>query len=690
MIQATDIQPLIVYTTAELAQATHAWKYEVPVIADVETFGLDPKDGKLLGVALCSAEKPTEPVYVALQWFVFQNSTWKTNPEIEKLVTYLKVCFSEVQLVGHNYAYDKLWLDSVLQTDTKWKACTRVMWHMSAAPAGPKPYGLKDAQVELLGWSARGDSEINEQIKARGGSPGPDKYLADLDVLGKYACLDAGSTALLYNYVTPFFDKHEYWWLMGEMVKYSWLLQVNTEQGVKVDRDALEAQVEALSHTKKAYESLFLELSSKYVDRLERRWREDRASRYQPTPQGQAAKEKFLSSWSMQERFLISSDKDKQELFYEIMGLPVLVRTKKKMPSTAFDALLYTIKESGREDLKEAFEAYGIYENAETLLSSYAKSWLESVTRGRLNPRFNPCGTVSYRLSGFKPYLLNPPFEEHELMSCLYCDEGWEGVHADFVSVEPAVTAHYSQDPGLLKVFKEGKGDVYLDLALTLFPQDKGLREGYDPTAPVTAAVKEAFKTQRKVAKVIQLAVQYTGTKYTIQRNLSYAGFSTTLEEADLLVQAYWTHFRKVAVMNEALFRRFEKQGFLRNVVGRIIQVPTTVLIRKKDGSIWEKPIPRYKDLPNRFIQSSAHDLLSFWVLKIARLCKERNIQAKAVILDCHDSTSWQAPKGQVSALEQVFKDALAELNEEVRMTVPVKVEMKRFQTLAGLKGEER
>jgi DNA polymerase I-like protein with 3'-5' exonuclease and polymerase domains len=258
-------------------------------------------------------------------------------------------------------------------------------------------------------------------------------------------------------------------------------------------------------------------------------------------------------------------------------------------------------------------------------------------------------------------------------MSCLKCDEGWEGVHADFVSVEPAVTAHYSQDPSLLKVFRDGLGDVYLDLALTLFPDDKELKAGYSPQMPVTSVVKEKFKRQRKVAKIIQLAVQYTGTWRTVQRNLNLEGFPTTPVEASELVQAYWKHFYRVASMNEALFLKNIRDGYLRNVVGRIIRVP----------------YPRYKDLPNRFIQSSAHDLLSFWVIIINRMVREKGLRAKTVIIDCHDSTSWQAPKEEVQELETCFKEALTELNGLVRMSVPIKADFKRFITLAGLKGQE-
>jgi DNA polymerase I-like protein with 3'-5' exonuclease and polymerase domains len=660
--------------------------YTDEMVLDVETFGTDPKNGKLLGIALATMEIEPQPVYVALQWYDYKTSTWIVNPDYPAIVEYLAHKLPQLQLIGHNYAYDKSWIDHILSINSQWKACTRLMWHMSSAPAGPRGYGLKDAQVEVLGWASKGSDDLEAQVKARGGSlKEGGHYLADLSVLGHYACLDAASTALLYKELSPFFDQHDYWDFLAKMVEYSWLLQENTQYGIRVDRNHLEATLVQLTDTMKASESAFMEAMKVPIARMERHWKEHRATQYTIT----SAKERFLSNWDLQKKFKLSSNKHKQELFYTELQLPVMQDTEKGQPATGVDAIKAALQAANKPELAGIGELYESYESCETLINSFVKPWLANSGNGRLHPRFNPCGTVSYRLSGFKPYLLNAPFDEHQVMSSLTCDEGWEGVHADFASIEPCVTAHYSQDPTLLKIFREGKGDVYLDLARTLFPGDTALSTGYDPNAPCCSEIKERYKQQRKIAKIIQLAVQYTGTKFTVSKNLTFNGFPTTLAEADLLVKAYWKHFHKVAVMNEVLFRKFERDGLLRNVVGRIIRVPTTIAIKKKDGTIWNKPI-RYKDLPNRFIQSSAHDLLTMWVLKINEKVKRQGLKAKPVIVDCHDSTSWQAPKEEVVQLEQIFITALAELNDEVRMTVPVRMEMKRFQTLAGLKGDEK
>lgn len=638
------------------------------VVADVETFRTEPSNGKLLGVALSSPSMSNEGVYVALQWYDFKTSTWHANLELTEMRSLLANFLRNVRLIGHNYAYDKKWIDSFFGIDSTWHADTRLMWHMASAPLGPRGYGLKDAQVEILGWDAKGDVALAEQVEARGGFlKTGGHYLADLNTLGHYAALDAVSTAQLYTTFSEFFNRFDCWNLLGKMVRYSWLLEECTQAGIRVDKGALEGVITVLEDTHAAYEGLFFELAHDKIAALETIWREHRAAKYvQP-----AAKQNFLNNWSIQKKFNLSSDKDKRELLYDIYELPVVAQTDAGKPSTAQDVIAGIA--NLRPDLKEIIDAYLEANSTEALLNIFAKPWLGALDGGRLRPRFNPCGTVSYRLSGFKPYLLNAPFSELELMSCLTCDEGWEGVHADFVSVEPAVTAHYSQDPSLLKVFKTGLGDVYLDLALTLFPADTGLRQGYDPGLPVTSAIKKKFEKQRKIAKIIQLAVQYTGTEYTVAKNLSNSGIPTTRSEARELVQAYWKHFRKVKAMNDALFSLNRKKGYLRNVIGRVIRVP----------------YPDYKDLPNRFIQSSAHDLLSMWVLNIDSLVRERQVEAKPMIIDIHDATTWQVKKDQKGALVQIFKDALTQLNETYKLTVEIKAEIKTFHTLAGLKGDD-
>lgn len=633
------------------------------VAADTETWGKAwgrPETRRLLGISF-SPEKHSNGIdSIYLPYWVYSGGSWSmgidealaTSPSLQRILQ---------SSVGHNFTYDKRWLALYGHT-SNWIADTRIMWHLASAPSGPRPYGLKDAQKELLGWENTNEDELAANVKAKGGSlRNGDHYLADLDVLAKYACLDTYATMKLYKRLEGFFHRHDYWPMLCDIMAYNELLEVNTYQGVRVDVTSLQRAHKRLIGVKEAARGRFFKAIASEVAELEEDWRDRHAAKYKRAYNADI----YLKTPEKWERFNLNSDLHKRELFYNKLSFPVLEKTKGGKPSTAADSI--------KHNDHPAIAAYLKYEKANTLTTSFSGPYLGSVVDSRLHPGFNICGTVSYRLSGFKPYLLNAPFDAKQIMRTLHCDEGFIGVHSDLFSIEPCVTAHYSEDKGLLKVFRDGLGDIYLDLALFLFPNDKELHEGYNPYIPITKAIKERFNRQRKVAKVIQLAVQYTGTERTVARNLSKEGIPTTQGEARSYVDAYWKKFYKVADFNGRLKELNRRQGYLRNVIGRIIRVPD----------------PDYKDLSNRFIQSSAHDVLVLWVLEIYKLARGQGIDIKPILLDCHDSTSNMCPIGQADALKKVYQDALDNVVDSLNLSVKIKAEIKTFKTLAGLKNEE-
>lgn len=643
---------MIITTVQQLIDNTHGWDHIIA--CDTETH-----PDKLLGISISNGK---EAHYVPIHHWNKEKKQWEC-PSDRSLVDGMGMFLMDHALIGHNFTYDKNWLDRYYNISTVWMCDTRIMWHLSSAPSGPFSYGLKDAQVELLGWNTKGDVELKHNVEQHGGKlKDGDHYLADLDVLSKYAELDALSTYQVFNKLCPFFLEHDYTWMMDLMMEYNLLLDENTRSGVLVNREGMEKAHEQLLKKKEAAKKRFLKELQEPISSLEQDWADRKIASYKR----QYNKDRYRTHPEEWQRFNLNSDKDKRELFYDKLRNDVLYTTDSGRASVNGDAI---------KQMKGAFvESYLKYEKANTITSNFSSSYLKlSAVDSRLHPGFNVCGTVSYRLSGFKPYLLNAPFDERLIMKNLLCDPGYIGVHADLSAIEPTITAHYSDDPALVKVFRDGLGDIYLDLAKELFPNDKELQEGYDPNVPITKAIKERFSKQRKVSKVIQLAVQYTGTGHTVSKNLTKDGIPTTKEEADGYVRAYWSKFRKVKEFNYRLKETNKKQGHLRNVIGRIIRVPDV----------------EYKDLSNRFIQSSAHDILVLWVLEIYRRAKEEGIPIRPILLDCHDSTSNQVPLAHLESTKRIYAESLHSINEQLGLSVTVRAEVKTFNTLAGLKGDE-
>lgn len=652
----------VVKTRAHFKAVIKGWTGLLSV--DTETYGsfYEPSF-KVLGLSLSpeNANGGLEGIYISFNQYSFESKVW-CSPADRELVSFLKTWLPSQSLVGHNFTYDKRALQ-VAGIETNWVFDTRIGWHLSSAPAGPRPYGLKDLQKELLGWAESNDKELEQDVKSKGGSlKKGDHYLATLPILAKYACLDTYSTIEGYKAMHSWFMKHEYMPMMTRIMAYNQLLDDNTYRGIDVDKEGLLRAHSRLLQVKEASKRRFLKLVKKEVAELEMDWLEIRTSKLK-RPSAITLIRENQDRW---ERLNLNSDKHKRELFYRKLRFPILDKTDSGQASTSADSIKF--------NKHPAMESYLKYEKANTLSTSFTSAYLSSLdSNSRLHPGFNICGTVSYRLSGFKPYLLNAPFDEKAIMRHLRLEEGEIGVHADLSAIEPTLTAHYSEDPSLLKVFRDGLGDIYLDLALELFPNDKELQDGYDPHVPIDKAMKERFSRQRKVAKVIQLAVQYGGTGHTVAKNLTKDSIPTTVEEADNYVRAYWSKFSAVRRFNYQLSEVNRKDGLMRNVIGRIIRVPD----------------PDYKDLPNRFIQSGAHDVLMLWVLRIYELCKEYGIPIRPILLDCHDSTSNATDRENGPTLIKIYDEALADINKLLKLSVTIKAESKFFTTLAGLKGAE-
>lgn len=627
------------------------WIYKLgnsPVAVDVETRGTRPgSSAYLLGTAITGR----------LSWSFGQYISAYVPANID-ISFFLK--YSD-KIIGWNVPFDKTWLDYHYKVDTKWHADGRIMWYLQNNDPAIRGFGLKLAQKKLLGWSESNDKELEEHIKSKGGKiSNGDHYLADTSVLAFYACLDTYSTLLCYEKLSTFMDSMGYWQFAHSILEYGLLLKQSADQGLKTSEvDLIHAA--QLYKYKREQAGKELRIScEKEINAIEEAWKSKKAASFKRD----SNKQQYLDSPLLFRKFNPSSSQQRALLLHTMLEFPILERTETGMPKTD-RANISLIKHKGAAALLKYSEYKKIAEQAET--------YLKHVQDGRLYTNYDVCGTVSGRLAGFKPSLLNMPFSEDEVMSAFTVDEGYIGVHADLAAIEPCILAHYSGDPTLLKVYQDGMGDIYLDLDLDIFPNNLELKELYNPLTPVNPKIKEHFRDLRAVGKIIHLAVSYTGTYITVAKNLTKNGFPTTKGEAMALVKRYWTRFAKVKEFNNKLQQIYSDKGYLRNIVGRVVQVP----------DIYKK------DLMNRLIQSSAHDILCLWVMEIISQFKVHKVEWKHWLPDLHDSTTFQVLRGQEELARQCYETALLLVEREVYMSVPLRMEFKTCSSLAGIKGKD-
>jgi len=116
------------------------------------------------------------------------------------------------------------------------------------------------------------------------------------------------------------------------------------------------------------------------------------------------------------------------------------------------------------------------------------------------------------------------------LRSLFVAPEGWTFFTTDYSNIEMRCAANVSGEPEFIKEFLEGEGDFHALTASKVFPAFN------DPTTP-----KDVKKALRSLAKIINFALLYGGTEYTIYENMKKQKPDITWDECKKMVADYWS-----------------------------------------------------------------------------------------------------------------------------------------------------
>ena len=179
--------------------------------------------------------------------------------------------------------------------------------------------------------------------------------------------------------------------------------------------------------------------------------------------------------------------------------------------------------------------------------------------------------------------------KENVNLRCLFIAEpGWTFFSIDYSNVEVREAANLSGEPEYIKIFLEGDGDHH---ALTA---SKVFHGRYDnPQSPEYHA-----KSLRALAKIINFALQYGGTEYTIYENMSKKDPTITRELAAKMVADYWAAMPKFKEWCVLKAHRARTELVCETATGRVINFQSamdakrlrrpTELERKNVGKYWD------------------------------------------------------------------------------------------------------
>lgn len=380
-----------------------------------------------------------------------------------------------------------------------------------------------------------------------------------LSVLAEYACEDTYGTYLLYEKYRKLLEKEDLLKIHDRIeLPLTYVLRDMFVRGVRVDvplLKAMDAQLdkEILSVEKKIYEE------ANCV-------------------------------------FNLNSPKQKAEVLFDKMGLPCY----------------RTTKTGGRSTDSETFEMLDLegypigkylneYSKLGKLSSGYTKSIPPMVyADGKLRCNFNSTGTKTGRFSSDNPNLQNQPVnEQFPIRQAFIPCPGYEFDVIDYSQIELRLMAHVSQDPILLKAFRDG--------------------------ADIHGKVADDLGIPRKGAKVVNFGVLY---------GMGPAKLAATLgiseRDAKEIVRNYedtYVGYKNWKTRTEAIA---ERTGKITTIFGRVRRLPDAFSDNKKlyYGAM--------RKAVNTVVQGSAADLIKIAMLKLHQTYKENRMDSH-LLLQVHD-----------------------------------------------------
>jgi hypothetical protein len=265
-------------------------------------------------------------------------------------------------------------------------------------------------------------------------------------------------------------------------------------------------------------------------------------------------------------------------------------------------------------------------------------------------------------------------------MRCWLADPGKTFVSQDVVSLEPSVTAHFSQDKRYRWATVDGIGkapyydgdvlmidDVYLMTASVLPPTAHKIKKAWDDGVFNTwltdpEAVKKALKSPRSFAKVCALGLGYGMGAKKLQKTCDEAGVSLTFQEAKALRTRYWELFSGLRRFADTLQFRVEKDGFLVN-------------------PFWYRITPEPHKAFNAYIQSSASGVLDLYCLELFE--KAPDLEFVALI---HDEVIFQCADERLKDLGKLTEECSKAVNEMLQWSVPIRFGTITCKTFEGFK----
>jgi DNA polymerase-1 len=347
--------------------------------------------------------------------------------------------------------------------------------------------------------------------------------------------------------------------------------------------------------------------------------------------------------------FNLNSPKQKQEVFFDKMHLPVISRTGSGQPATDSD----TFSEWASRDIPIGISLER-YSELNKLKSGYLDSIPLLVDKwGVLRGDLNSCGTETGRMSSSNPNLQNQP-NNHDfpIRAAFIPRPGYVFVNYDYSQLELRVMAHMSHDKKFMQIFHEGR----------------------DPHGEVAQAVG----ITRKQAKVLNF-----GVLYGMGPDKYMKTFGVSRKEAEKMIEDYHRTYDGFARWKVATENFVRKNGYVRNLFGRMRRLPeATKDPYHRDNYLYYKAL---RQSVNTIIQGTGADIVKRATIAMCNEFVRRDLDAH-FLLQVHDEVLIEVRADQMFEVEQVVIDCM---QNTTKLDVPLIADGKILANWGEMKDDD-
>lgn len=336
------------------------------------------------------------------------------------------------------------------------------------------------------------------------------------------------------------------------------------------------------------------------------------------------------------EEFNVASPKQLAVILFEKLKLPTGKRTK-----TGFSTDNDVLEGLDHPIAKEVLE----FRELSKLKSTYVDGLLTLSASGhdRIHTHFKQALTATGRLSSVNPNLQNIPVRTErgqKIRKAFIAEQGNLLLSADYSQIELRILAHISEDPGLIKAFRDDL-DIHTATAAEIFGVN----------------LKEVSSEQRRAAKAVNFGIAYGQGVFGLSENLGIPR-----AEAQGIIQRYFEKYKGVQAYIESTTKQAHKDGYVETLFGRrrtIEELHSKSPAIRKFGE---------RAAINAPIQGTASDLVKKAMIEI-----ERQIPVP-MLLQVHDELIFEDTEAQLHKYVGVIQKAMEGVAE---LRVPLKVNTK-------------